>query len=341
MTSSGGAARSAGVAGPRILLTALLAVLPLASGAPQTARNLTLTGASPGGLWSLLGAGINSAVAANHPGSTVTYQTSGGGLANVALVSGGRAEMGIIHNVELKAAIAGTAPFRQPYTNLRAIAYLYDWAPMQLVITRSFANRYGIETMGDLVANEAPVRFGVNTRGNMVQELNRQILAAYGVTYDEVEEWGGQIVFAASNEMANLMANRRIDMSGNGLFAPNNTILQSGKAVDVTMLSLSDGVIRQVSAVTGARPYTIEAGTYDWLDADVETVALGAELVVTDAMAEQLAYDIAKALVENIERLRSVHEAMRALTPELMASQTVIPYHPGALRYYREAGLIE
>jgi len=341
MTSTRGDAPVLRTVAAKIMAVAILATVPLATGAAQASYHLTLTGASPGGLWSLLGAGINAAVAANHPGSAVTYQTSGGGLANVALVSGGRAELGIVHDVELRAANTGSAPFRRPYTNLRAIAYLYDWSPMQLTITQSFARRHGIETMGDLVAAQAPVRFGVNTRGNMVQELNRQILAAYGVTYEDIEDRGGQIVFAASNEMANLMANRRIDMSGNGLFAPHNTILQSGNAVDVTMLSLSREVIQTVSAATGAEPYTVKAGTYEWLVADVETVALGAELVVADAMAEDAVYDITKALVENIGRLRGVHEAMSALTPQLMAAQTVIPYHDGALRYYREAGLVE
>ena len=317
-------------------------VLSVSSGAlAQTSYNLTLTGASPGGLWSLLGAGINAAVASHHPGSVVTYQTSGGGLANVMLVSGGRAELGIVHDVELKAAVAGAAPFRQQVTNLRAIAYLYDWAPMQLVLTRAFADRYGIETMRDLIASQAPVRMGVNTRGNMVQELNRQILAAYGVTYDDIESWGGQVVFAASNEMANLMANRRIDMSNNGLFAPNNTILQSSNAIDVTMLTLDEDVIDTVSSITGARAYTVPAGVYDWLDRDVATIALGAELVVNESMPVQQAYDLARALVENIDRLRGVHRAMGALTPEFMVSQTVVPYHPGALRYFREVGLID
>ena len=81
------------------------------SGYAQERYNLALMGASPGGLWSLLGAGINSAIVSEHPGSVVTYQTSGGGLANVMLVSEGRADLGIVHDVELKAAVEGSAPF--------------------------------------------------------------------------------------------------------------------------------------------------------------------------------------------------------------------------------------
>jgi hypothetical protein len=318
-------------------------VLALAATAAsaQTRLNLTLTGASPGGLWSLLGTGINAAVAAEYPGSAITYQTSGGGLANVVLVSEGRAELGFVHNVELRVALAGRVPLRKPYTNLRAIAYLYHWAPMQWIVSRRFAERYGIETADDLIAAQAPVRFGVNTRGNMVQELNRAILRAYGVGYEDIEAWGGQIVYAASGEMAELMANRRIDMSGNGLFAPDSSIVQTGQSLDVTMLSLSDAVVAAVVEDMGAEPYTIAAGTYDWLDHDVETVSLGAGIVASDTLPEQTAYDLTKALVENLDRIQRVHTEMRRLDAAHLASQTVVPYHAGALRYYREAGLVE
>jgi TRAP transporter TAXI family solute receptor len=322
---------------------AVLGLVALAAGVgvarAQRPLLVTLTGASPGGLWSLLGAGIHSAVAAEVPGSAVTYQTSGGGFANVMLVSQGRADLGIVHNAELRAALDGRAPFRAPVTNLRALALLYDWAPIQWVMARSFADRYGIATVDDLVAAKAPVRIGVNTRGNMVQEVNREILAAYGVRYEDVAAWGGQIVYAASSEMAELMANRRIDLSGNGLFAPDSSIVQTGNALEVTMLALSEPAIAAVVAATGTVRYTVTAGTYEWLDRDIPTVALGALLVARDTLAEPVAHEITRALVTQIERIQRVHTAMRALTPALMASQRVIPYHPGALRYYREAGL--
>ena len=311
------------------------------SGAHAQPYNLTLSGASPGGLWSLLGAGVHASVAEQFPGSAVTYQTSGGGLANVMLVSTGRADLGMIHNVELRYALEGRAPFRQQVTNLREIAYLYDWAPVQWVVATSFAERHGIETADDLIAARAPVRVGVNTRGNMVQELNRALFEAYGVTYEDIESWGGQVVYAASNEMAELMANRRLDMTGNSLFAPAGSIVQVAQSLDVTMLSFNADVVASVVESMGAIPYTIPAGTYDWLDHDVLTVSPGAGLVASEAMAEQTAYDIAKAVVENLGRIQRVHSAMAELTAKQMASQDTIPYHPGALRYYREVGLLD
>ncbi len=322
----------------RIIAASTLSLAAAGSAYAQP-YNLTLTGASPGGLWSLLGAGVHASVAAEFPGSAITYQTSGGGLANVMLVSAGRADLGIIHNVELRYALDGRAPFRQTFDNLREIAYLYDWAPVQWVIAKRFAERYDIETADDLIAARAPVRVGVNTRGNMVQELNRALFEAYGVTYEDIESWGGQVVYAASNEMAELMANRRIDMTGNSLFAPAGSIVQVAQSLDVTMLSFNEDVVAAVVENMGASPYTIPAGTYDWLDHDVLTISPGAGLVASASLPEQTAYDITKAVVEHIDRIRGVHSAMRELTVEKMASQDTIPYHPGAIRYYREAGL--
>lgn len=305
----------------------------------QTKYNLTLSGASPEGLWSLLGAGTNAAIAAAYPGSTVTYQTSGGGLANIGIVSSGGAELGIVHNIELAVAVAGKPPFKQPIKSLRAIAYLYNWAPMQMILTKSFAEEYGISSMEDLAAKKPPIRIAVNQRGNMVQEMNKQILAAYGISYEDVESWGGQIVYSPGAEQANLMSDRRIDMIGNGVFVPYRYFVQISKARDLVMLPLNEDVIKRVAAETGADPYTIKAGGYEWLDKDVRTVALGAILVADARMSEEDAYNITKALVEGVDKIRGVHKAMSGLTPELMASQNVIPYHDGALRYFKEAGL--
>ena len=302
---------------------------------------LTLSGASPGGLWSLLGEGMSNALAKAFPGSSLTYQTSGGGLANIALVTRGKVEMGLAHNVEIKAALRGAEPFKQPIKNLTALAYLYNWAPMQYIIRKDFAEKYGIKTIQDIKEKKPPIKVAVNTRGNMVEAMNREIFEASGFTYQDIENWGGQVVFAASKEMANLMRDRRIDMFGNGVFAPHSSILEAANSINVTMLPLSQSVIETVSEKMGADQYVIKKSAYDFLDSDIPTVALGCMAIIQDKMSEADVYAITKALVENIDAIRNVHKSMKALTPELMASQRVIPYHPGAAKFYREKGLLK
>jgi TRAP-type uncharacterized transport system substrate-binding protein len=70
-------------------------------------------------------------------------------------------------------------------------------------------------------------------------------------------------------------------------------------------------------------------------------MALGAMLVTTDAMSDEVAASLARSLHMNIDEVRAVHGAMAQLSPELLGSQTVLPFHPAAEAVYREAGLLE
>ncbi len=302
---------------------------------------LTLAGASPGGLWASLGEGVSGAIAKAFPGSSVSYQTSGGGFANIGLITSGKVEMGIAHGAEVKMALAGDEPFKAPVKDLYALAYMYNWGAHQFVMREEFAKKHGITTLQDLADKKPPVRLAVNPRGNVSETINRKVLAAYGITYKDIESWGGQVVFQASGEMVNLMRDRRIDLFGNSLFAPHAAILEVANALPVVLLPLSPSVIEKVSQETGADPYTIQAGTYTWQDRSIPTVALGAMVLIRKEMSEVEVYDITKALVENIDVIRGAQKTLKALTPEFLASQKIVPYHPGAARYYREKGLLK
>ncbi len=316
------------------------ALAPAVSSAHAETYNLTLAGASPGGLWSLLGVGIDSAVKAAYPGSTVTYQTSGGGFANVGLLTRKKVELSIVHDAELKIATAGTAPFKAPVTNLRAIAYLYNWAPVHLIVTRSFAEKYGIRSLDDIAKKKPPLRMVVNKRGNVAAQVGMAMFEAMGVTEKDIKSWGGNVIYAASTEQADLILNRRVDMINNSLFVGHRSLRKIDRAIEVVLLQVPESVIGKVSKSVGIQPYTIKAGSYTNQADAVKTLTLGAELVVNASMDERIAHNITKALIENVAKLNEVHKSMRALTTKLMASQTAIPYHPGAVKAYREAGLM-
>lgn len=303
--------------------------------------NLTLAGASPGGLWTLIGTGLDSAVKAAYPGSTITYQTSGGGLANAQLLERGRVPLGIIHDVELKIAQDGRKPFKAPLKSLRVLAYMYDWSPQQLIMTKDFAESHGIKTFDDIIAKKAPVRMVVNRQGNIAAEIGEALFTAAGSSFEDLESWGGRVVYAASAEQADLVKDRRVDLVNNSLFVRHSSLLQVGQAVDVVMLPISKAVVDKVSEATGVQPYTIKANSYPWQKEDMLTVTFGAAIVATDKMDEKTAYNLTKAMVEQISRIQGVHNSMKALTPQLMGSLKVAPYHPGAIKLYKEKGLMK
>lgn len=316
-------------------LSALFAFNP----AQAEEYKMTVAGASPGGLWSLLGAGIDAAVRAEYPGSTITYQTSGGGIANVAILQRDDANLALIHDAELLLAKNGGAPFREPVDNLRVLSYMYTWAPMQALVRESFAAEHGIESFEDIARLEPPMTIAINRRGNIASSVAEEMLAAIDVTEDDLEDWGGRLIYAASDEQMSLVQDRRTDMILNSLFVGHSSIMQAANSVDLRLLNLSTDTINKVTPETGTIPFVIPSGSYDWAPDDVNTVSLGAALVVRADMDEETAYNLTKALFENYDQLAGVHPAMRALTPEIMASIDVVPFHEGAQRYLEEAGL--
>lgn len=324
---------------PLGVMALLLAVLAFNPASAQS-YNMNVAGASPGGLWSLLGAGLDSAVREEFPGSTITYQTSGGGIANVAILQRDDADMGIIHDAELLLAKNGSEPFREPAEDIRVLAYLYTWAPMQAFMRETVAERHGIETLEDIARVQPPITIAVNRRGNVASNVAIEMLNAIGVTEEDIESWGGRIIYAASDEQMSLIQDRRADMILNSLFVRHSSIMQAGNSVDLRMLPMTDeDAIARVNERSGTISFTIPEDTYEWSPNSATTVSLGAALAVHERMDEETAYNLTKAIFENYDKLREVHPAMADLTTEVMASIDVVPFHPGAMRYLEEAGL--
>lgn len=323
-----------------LMAMALVAPGLMMNVASAQSYNLTVSGASPGGLWSLLGAGLDSALKEDFPGSTVTYQTSGGGIANVAILQRDDANLAIIEDSVLQLARDGEAPFREPVNDdIRVLAYLYTWSPMQAVIRESVAERYGIKNFEDISEVEAPLTIAINRRGNIASNISEVMLETIGAGPDELKSWGGDIIYAASGEQTSLIQDRRIDMFLNSLFVGQASIMQAASSVDLKLLSLADETINIVAERAGANPFVIPGGAYEWAPGDTPTVTVSAALAVRSDMDEDMAYDLTKAFYENYEKIAGVHSAMRTLTPEIMASVEVVPYHNGAARYLSEVGL--
>lgn len=322
------------------------AALALAAGAalamPGAARadyNLTLCGASPGGLWSLLGAGIDGALKQAMPGSTVTYQTSGGGFANVVQLDQGKCDLAIIHDAEAIAAIKGEEPFQAPVKSMKTVAVLYTWAPEQFIVNRSFAEEHGIETMEDIAAKQVPINILLNRRGNVVSAIGESMLEAAGASIENIESWGGSVTFAASKEQGEMMRDRRADALLNSLFVNHQSIQQLASAIDVVLIPITDATAQKVMEEWSIDRFTIPASAYEWNAEDTLTVTVAAQLFAREDADPQMVEDLTTALVEHADALQGVHKAMQPLDPELMASAKAVPYHPAAAAVYKAKGL--
>jgi len=325
----------------RLAKLALLGfTLALVSPASSQTINESVCGASPGGLWSLVGAGLDAAVKAEIPGSTLTYQTSSGGLANVPQVVNGVCKFGMANDGDLAFASAGTEPFSAPVEGLTAVAVLYDWAPVWWIARKDFADRHGIDTLADLAESKPPVRLVLNRRGLLTSAITISTLEALGVSIQDIESWGGSVQFQASEEQSGLMQDGRVDMLANTLFEGHRSLAQMGQSVDLKVIGVPDAAAQAVIDKYGLQPWTISSDANPWGDNEVKTVTTSIILFARQDTDEELVYNLTKSMINHPDRMAAVSDAMKRFVPKGMVAQEVVPFHAGAVRAYKEAGLM-
>lgn len=305
--------------------------------------NMTIAGFSPGGLVSALGVGMDSALATAYPGSAVTYQTSSGGLANAMLVSQGKVPLGLISDHELPIAWFGRPPFKAEIKNLRLlfrpILGESRFLLSHVVVTRAWAQENGVKTFADL-RNKA-VRIAVNRPGNIDGDVSLAMLKEIGVTPSSLTKSGGQLVRAASSEMKSLMLDRRIDLFILGISYNHPNITEIASAIDIIMLPVTEDVAKAVTEEWNTAKCMIGKSEYKFLEADTYNPCIGIGVYASSTMSEDLAYSFTKAMFSNIDKIRASHRALaEVVSPKTMALPGLVPFHPGAEKYFREVGIL-
>lgn len=319
-----------------VVVSALTAALPIQA----ETQHLNLCGASPNGLWQLLGVGLDGVIKAENPNSSVTYQTSSGGFANIMQMQNGTCDLSIVHAGEAMTAISGKDPFSQAVDDFSAIGVLYNWAPTQWVMARDFSEEHGISSLQDIADKQPPVKLVLNRKGILPSMVGESSLEELDITSEDIESWGGSVVYQGSAVAAELIQNRRADMWANQTFVGSSAISGMSENREMMLLDVPENVIVAMGDKYGDKPFSIPANSYEWQKEDVKTHSATAMLVAPNDMSDDDIYQIAQALIKNVDVMQSVHPAMKQLSKETLIDQAVVPLHPGAKRAYEEAGLL-
>ena len=310
----------------------------LSTGPAVAGSNITLCGGSAGGLWSLLGTGLDAAVRKIEPDSTVTYQTSSGGFANIVQVTQGKCDLGIVHIGEVLIAQRGEDPFTEPTGGVSAVAMLYDWAPMQWVIEKSYAEENGLESIADLMGFQKSFDLVVNRRGILPSILAEKSLADVKVTFAGIEDNGGSVQFQGSKGASEIMQDGKADSWVNATFIGSGRIKAIAEKRDLTLLSVPGETIAMMQETYGSKAVTIPADAYPWLDREVKTFGASAALIAAEDADPALVKLVASAIFQHPAEIQAVHKAMGAFNGELAASIRQFEYHPVAAEIISGAG---
>ncbi|WP_118134646.1 TAXI family TRAP transporter solute-binding subunit [Oceanicella sp. SM1341] len=265
-------------------------------------------------------------------GLIATALAANGSVANVNAIGAGTLESGFSQSDVATWAQTGTGIWegREPVEKLRAIANLYPES-IHLVAAASA----GISSVADLKGK----RVSLDEPGSGTLVDARIILGAYGLTEDDVEA-----AFLKPDQAADRMRDGAMDAFFFVGGFPAGAIAELASQAEITLVPISgDEAAGITSEYTFFASHVVPGGTYEGVPDDTETLSVGAQWITSADQPEELIYEITKALWnENTRKLLdNGHSKGKSITAETALDGVGIPLHPGAERYYKEAGLLK
>lgn len=304
---------------------ATLAALPAGAQAQEFINVLT---GGTSGVYYPVGSALATLYGENIPNVQAQVQSTKASVENLNLLQQGRGELAIALGDSVKYAWEGNADvgFTAPLDKLRGVAAAY---PNYIQIAA--ATDSGIATLEDLKGKSLSV--GAPKSGT---ELNaRAILEAAGMSYDDL----GKVEYLPFAESVELQKNRQLDATLQSAGLGVASIKDLSTSMPTTMVSVPAEVVEKLGP-----PYvsgTIPAGTYEGQGEDVQTVAILNFFVTHEDVPEETVYQMTKLMFENLPTLVAAHKSAGAISLDNALTGMPLPLHPGAERYYKEAGLIK
>lgn len=291
---------------------------------------LTIGTADSGGTMYPVGKVIAQLISDSDPQIRVNVSASNGSSSNIKSIENESIDLGLVSGDVAYAAVHGTWEFQDaPAENLRAIAAVYSslsqWAvPSALNLT------YVHELKGhSLIVGPQ----------DSTTELAAQIaLDAMGINKDNTT-----LQNLGIGSGATLVAKGDMDAVHGFSGVPTSGITELADAIPCTLLSYTE---TELSKILDNSLYyysdVIPAGTYTGQDYDVPTFGIKCLLCVNASADDDLVYHLTEILYEHTEELAASHAAMSSmLQPGFSYSMLPIALHPGAMKYYREQGLLD
>lgn len=223
----------------------------------------------------------------------------------------------------------GRAPFKGKMKEERQLANLYPQYFQIVVLEDS-----GIKTMADLkgkIISPGP-------KGHTGEFAARQILKAYGLTYDDMSK----VHHVGYNDTVALMKDGHCDAWLLCTTVPASSIMDLASTRKIRLISLPEDKIKEMQKTNaGYIPRLIPKGTYPGVDYDVHGFGFFTHLIISAKLPDDLVYKITKTMVKELPRFEKVVKAMKGVTPKDLALDIGIPLHPRAAKYYKEIGALK
>lgn len=323
-------------ASTHLLVASLVSVLCVAqvgcksSGDSATGkREFISVGTAPaGGAFYTVGSAICEVVNENRGELNwrVNAESTGGSMENIRLLSQNKLQFAMSNSSITYFAVRGSEGWEQTH-EVQSVMTLFPNVAMFVTLANS-----GIEKVSDLKGKS--VYLGPEGAG--FEYFVKPILAAHGLTLADID---GR--FGSQQSAVDLLGDGAVVAAMIGGGTPNPALSQMAQANSLRLIPYDEEAkAKLIADYSFFEAAVIPAGTYKGIDAQYDGLNVGsAHLITHKSVDEQTVYDFVKLVYEQRAKIAERHRAALNIRPETVAVQSGIDYHPGAERYYREAGI--
>ena len=258
--------------------------------------------------------------------SNLTVTSTGASKANIQLIEDGDQQLATVQNDVMYYAFTGTDLFAEEgaYTSFSTVAGIYD-ETVQIIASPD------IKTVDDLKGKTV----SVGDAGSGTEFNAKQVLAAYGMTFDDIT-----VVNAGFGDSADSIKDGKIDAAFVVAGAPTTAVVDLTTTTAINVVEIDD---EHAAALQKDYPFytktTIPGGTYTGVDNDVQTVSVRATLIAANSLSEDVVYELTKAMFDNQAALAQGHAKFEFLNLQDAVAGISVPFHPGAKKFFAENGI--
>ena len=332
----------------RIALAALLAAaLPaFADFNDKKPVTATVTGATPSGYPRTMVEGLNAVVRDAYPGSAVSFKPNSPGGGVLAIAEGQADFTATATGTEVKLANEGGAPFSKPLKGkFSYVMQLYDNQFIHFLMTREWAEANGIKSWADIAAKKPRMRLAINRPDNPQTTIGGpyEMMKAHGFTIQDIERWGGSYVLGNSQIGLDAITDGKADVFMNARNLGDSLVKDIAGKRALLWIDGERATVQKAADTFNNRADMVPAGTYPFMEKDYPTVRMWVALLAGSHVSDEVVYKYVKAIAENEARVQGIGGSLKSsFTRAKMATNPAnVPLHPGAARYYKEAGLLK
>ncbi|MFY0542544.1 TAXI family TRAP transporter solute-binding subunit [Brevibacillus sp. H7] len=265
-----------------------------------------------------------------------------GAIGNVELVTRKEADFATSFNVTNKWAYDGVVAYDHKFEDIRGLVGGLNQYYVGIIASDEFLKKYNLTSLAQIKEKKIPVRIITNTVGTLAEFNTRHVLQAYGLNDEMIKSFGGSVEFTSNDVIKAKFQNGTADLHILAMTKAHPVITEIALQTDIAVLPLED-ITTDLFKQYGYTQEVFPKGEFKGQSEDIHTVGFVTGYITHKDMSDEVAYTITKAVVENKAALVYGHKSVEDFDPQKAADPDSlgIPLHPGAVRYYKEVGILK